>query len=106
MPTRILLCGMSALSLFILTGCESGTVDPDPVKVEKEAGPDAKAMLLKMAETGEGGSAVEEIRMALDKKAAEGDAKAKAALSEVSELMNLQDKEAIKKKAKSIADKL
>lgn len=104
---RIAFAMMLAIGCSGTFGC-SGTISTNPVAVEETGSgmDDVKSSLLKIAETGEGGSAVEDIRMIVDKKASEGDAKAKEILPDVSALMNLTDSAAIKKKAKEIADKI
>lgn len=104
---RFVFAMIFVIGCFAMFGC-GGSTTTNPVAVDetKSEMDDVKSSLLKIAETGEGGSAVEDIRRIVDKKASEGDAKAKEILPDVSALMNLTDSAAIKKKAKEIADKI
>lgn len=90
--------------VIVLTGCGPNVADTE-VKVEQK-NPPAKALLEDVAKRGELGSAAMNIRDELDKMKAAGNPKADELLKDLDELQTLGKEDAVKKKAKAMADKL
>ena len=93
------------LAAVAMVGCSGGR---GGVSVEPSAAApsEAKTLLEEMAESGEVGSAVMVIRESLEQLKQTDAAKADGLLSDLDELESMSDLEAVKAKAKEMADKL
>ena len=97
---------LSVLALFGAIGCSS---QPAPVRVEQTSTPaadKAKAVLQDVANSGELGSGLEELRMALDELKQSDAAKAEALLQDLQKLESSGGGDAAKSQAQQMLDKL
>jgi len=97
---------MTMLLVMTVAGCGGG---PSPVEVEATSTPasqTAKNVLQGVADTGELGSGLEELRMALDEMKSTDSAKADALLSDLQKLEQSGGGEAAKAQAKQMLGKL
>jgi hypothetical protein len=88
------------LAVFLVVGCQSESESVTPPSAPPAA-ENAKAMLDEMAQTGEMGSGMMELRESL-----EGFDEGKALLPDLDALEGMTDPEKIKAKAKEMASKL
>lgn len=93
------------LAAIVMVGCPAGQTEVG-VQAPEAGTSEAKTLLEEIAETGEVSSAVMTIREGLEALQATDAAKADGLLTELDELEAMSDAEAIKAKAKEMADKL